>query len=59
MIQEIINPATDEMLAPVPMAGPEEVTAAIAAGAFPMWRKTPPQERVQYLFRFRALLAAR
>jgi malonate-semialdehyde dehydrogenase (acetylating) / methylmalonate-semialdehyde dehydrogenase len=48
MIQEIINPATDLVLARVPIAGPEEVTATIVAAAFPMWRKTPPQERVQY-----------
>ena len=27
-----------------------------AAAAFPEWRRTPPQERIQYLFRFRQLL---
>ena len=27
-----------------------------AAKAFPAWRRTPPQDRIQYMFRFRELL---
>src|SRR5207302_9176352 len=27
-----------------------------AAAAFPAWRQTPPQDRIQYLFRFRQAL---
>ena len=55
---EVFNPATAEVLARVPMAGAAEVDAAVqaAAAAFPEWRRTPAQSRIQYLFRFRALL---
>jgi malonate-semialdehyde dehydrogenase (acetylating)/methylmalonate-semialdehyde dehydrogenase len=55
---EVFNPANAEVLARVPMAGREEVGAAVAAAAsaFPAWRRTPPQTRIQYLFRFRELL---
>jgi malonate-semialdehyde dehydrogenase (acetylating)/methylmalonate-semialdehyde dehydrogenase len=54
----ITNPANSEVLAELPLAGPLEVSAAVAAGeaAFPDWRRTPPQDRIQYLFRFRQLL---
>lgn len=54
----VLNPATSEPLAAVPLAGPEEVSAAVSAAsvAFPEWRRTPPQERIQYLIRFRQLL---
>src|SRR5579884_2738683 len=57
-LYEVQNPATLETLARVPLAGPEEVDAAVtaAASAFPAWRRTPPQDRIQYLFRFRYLL---
>jgi|SRR5579884_1452791 len=57
-LYEVQNPATLETLARVPLAGPEEVDAAVtaAASAFPAWRRTPPQDRIQYLFRFRDLL---
>lgn len=52
------NPATDEVLAEVPLSTREEVERAIrAAGeAYPEWRETPPVARVQYLFRFKQLL---
>jgi malonate-semialdehyde dehydrogenase (acetylating)/methylmalonate-semialdehyde dehydrogenase len=55
---EVINPATGELLARTPLGGPEEVNAAAeaAAQALPSWRRTPPQERVQYLFKLRDLL---
>lgn len=55
---EITNPATQESVASVPLAGAEDVAAAVesAKAAFPAWRRTPPQERIQYLFRFRQLL---
>ncbi len=56
--QEVRNPATDEVLARVPLSGAADVDAAIeaAAAAFPAWRATPPQERARYLFTLRALL---
>src|SRR6476659_4072655 len=55
---DVFNPATSEILAKVPLARAEDVGAAVdaAAAAFPGWRRTPPQERIQYLFRFKRLL---
>lgn len=55
---EIANPATAETLASIPLAEADDVAAAVrvAAAAFPAWRRVPPQERVQYLFRFKQLL---
>ncbi|MGI8961100.1 MAG: CoA-acylating methylmalonate-semialdehyde dehydrogenase [Bryobacteraceae bacterium] len=54
----IFNPANAEVLARVPLAGGDDVAAAVAAAsaAFPGWRRTPPQNRIQYLFKFRQLL---
>ncbi len=47
-------------IATVPLCGAAEVAAAAeaAAAAFPEWRRTPVQERVQPLFRIRDLLKA-
>ena len=58
---EITDPATGEVHAQVGMASPADVEAAVAAAvaAFPAWRRTPPQDRIQYLFRFRELLLKR
>jgi len=55
---EIRNPATAEILASVALAEGAEVAAAVdaASAAFPAWRRTPPQERIQYLFKFKRLL---
>ena len=55
---EIVNPATSEALATVSLAGHDDVDAAVAAAsaAYPAWRRTPPQERIQHLFRFKQLL---
>ena len=41
--RDIVNPATQQVLARVPFATPEEVAAAVAAGerAFKTWRDTP------------------
>jgi malonate-semialdehyde dehydrogenase (acetylating)/methylmalonate-semialdehyde dehydrogenase len=52
------NPATDDILAELPLAGAGDVDEAVAAAAaaFPSWRRTPPQNRIQFLFKFRALL---
>lgn len=54
----IVNPATGETLVQMALAGEAETTQAIeaAAAAFPAWRRTPPQDRIQYMFRFRQLL---
>lgn len=55
---DVTNPATSELLARTPMSTPADVDAAVqaAAAAFPAWRRTPPGERIRYLFTFRNLL---
>ncbi|MFQ6116971.1 MAG: CoA-acylating methylmalonate-semialdehyde dehydrogenase [Candidatus Bipolaricaulia bacterium] len=55
---DVHNPATDEVLAQVPLSTQEEVGEAIEAAkeAFPEWRETPSLTRVQYLFRLKELL---
>jgi malonate-semialdehyde dehydrogenase (acetylating)/methylmalonate-semialdehyde dehydrogenase len=55
---EVRNPASAQVLAAVPLSPPEEVdqAAGAAARAFPDWRRTPAGERVQPLFRLKALL---
>jgi len=54
----VTNPATAELLARVPLSNAADVDAAVQAGveAFPAWRRTPPGERVQYLFKLKNLL---
>ena len=54
---DVINPATGESLAQAPLGGDEDVAAAVesAAAAFPEWRSTPPEERIQYLFRLKII----
>jgi malonate-semialdehyde dehydrogenase (acetylating) / methylmalonate-semialdehyde dehydrogenase len=56
--QDVVNPATDEVLARVPVSDPTEVAAAIeaAAAAYPEWRRTPPEDRIQPLFKLKQLL---
>ena len=57
---EVVNPATGELLARTPLGGKVEVDAAARAAfaALPAWRRTPAQERIQYLFKLKALLEA-
>jgi malonate-semialdehyde dehydrogenase (acetylating)/methylmalonate-semialdehyde dehydrogenase len=54
----ITNPATGELLDRVPLSTKEEVGTAVAAAAqaFPRWRDVPAVERIQVLFRLKALL---
>jgi malonate-semialdehyde dehydrogenase (acetylating)/methylmalonate-semialdehyde dehydrogenase len=56
--QDVVNPATGEVLARVPLSNPSEVNAAIeaAAAAYPEWRRTPPEDRIQPLFKLKQLL---
>jgi malonate-semialdehyde dehydrogenase (acetylating) / methylmalonate-semialdehyde dehydrogenase len=56
----VINPATGEVIAKAPLCGKAEVdmAAKAATDAFPAWRTTPVQDRVQYLFKLRDLLKA-
>ena len=55
---DVVNPATTEVLGQVPLspAGEVEQAVAAAAGAFPNWRRTPPVDRIKYLFSLRDLL---
>jgi len=54
------NPATGEVLAEAPMSTSADVGKAVeAAGkALGAWRRTPPGDRIQPLFRLKALLDA-
>jgi len=56
--QDVTNPATGETIAKVPLSGVREVTRAIeaAAAAYPEWRRTPPEDRIQPLFKLKQLL---
>jgi malonate-semialdehyde dehydrogenase (acetylating)/methylmalonate-semialdehyde dehydrogenase len=58
VIQPVVNPATGEELARVPLSPGAEVDKAVqeAARAFPEWRRRPVVERVQYLFKLKGLL---
>src|SRR5271170_6517970 len=55
---DVPNPATGDVLARVPLAGADEVNGAVeaAAAGFPAWRRTPPEDRIQPLFKLKALL---
>ncbi len=55
---DVTNPATGEVLSRVPLSPSEEVNAAASAAttAFEEWRRTPPLERIQYLFKLKNLL---
>jgi malonate-semialdehyde dehydrogenase (acetylating)/methylmalonate-semialdehyde dehydrogenase len=56
--QDVINPATGEVLASVPLSDAAEVSKAIdaASAAYPQWRRTPPEDRIQPLFKLKQLL---
>jgi malonate-semialdehyde dehydrogenase (acetylating)/methylmalonate-semialdehyde dehydrogenase len=55
---DLTDPASGEWIAQTPLGDARDVNAAVAAAAraFPAWRRTPPEERIQYLFRFKTLL---
>lgn len=54
----VANPATAETMAQVPLSAAGEVNSAAEAAvrAFPEWRRTPPGDRIQYLFKLKTLL---
>jgi malonate-semialdehyde dehydrogenase (acetylating)/methylmalonate-semialdehyde dehydrogenase len=54
----VTNPATGAILAEVPYANPSDVDSAVqtAHAAFLKWREVPVVDRVQVLYRYRALL---
>ena len=55
---DVTNPATGDVIAQTPLCGAADVDAAVeaAAAAFPDWRRTPPQDRIQPLFKLKQLL---
>lgn len=55
---DVENPATAETIVRVPLSTREDVDEAARAAqtAFAGWRRTPPVERVQYLFKLKRLL---
>lgn len=56
--QDIINPATQEVIGLVPFATPEEIQAAIASAksAFASWRETPIQARMRIMLKLQQLI---
>jgi malonate-semialdehyde dehydrogenase (acetylating)/methylmalonate-semialdehyde dehydrogenase len=55
---DVVNPATGKVIARTPLCAKAEVDGAVkaASDAFPAWRRTPAQERVQFLFKLRDLM---
>ncbi len=56
--RDIVNPATQEVLARVPFATPEEIDAAVASGkaAFKTWRKTAIGARARIFLKYQQLI---
>jgi len=56
-----VNPASEEVLAEVAAAGPEDVDRAVAAArrAFEPWSALPGAERAKYLFRIARIIQER
>jgi malonate-semialdehyde dehydrogenase (acetylating)/methylmalonate-semialdehyde dehydrogenase len=56
--QDVVNPATQEVLAKVPFATAMEVDAAVAAAsaAFVSWRKTPIGTRARIFLKYQQLI---
>lgn len=57
---EVVNPATAEVIATVPLspAGDVDAAAQAASAAFPGWSRVPPPDRIQYLFKMKDVLEA-
>src|ERR1700724_116968 len=55
---DITNPATVEVMAQTQLSSAAEVAVAVesAAAAFPEWRRTPPEDRIQPLFKLKHIL---
>jgi malonate-semialdehyde dehydrogenase (acetylating)/methylmalonate-semialdehyde dehydrogenase len=56
--QDVLNPATGEVLAQVPLSDASDVMGAVdaASAAFLEWRRTPPEDRIQPLFKLKQLM---
>ena len=55
---EVLNPATNDVLTEVPLSLASDLDQAATAAeeAFVSWRRIPPTERIQYLFKLKTLL---
>jgi len=55
---DVVNPATGETIAKTPLSPASVVDEAVraAAKAYPEWRRVPAEDRIQYLFRLKAIL---
>src|ERR1700704_3711444 len=55
---DVSNPATGDLIAQVPISSAADVATAVdaAAAAYPEWRRTPPEDRIQPLFKLKQLL---
>ena len=58
---DIVNPATQKVIAKNPMSTDNELNAAVEAAkeAFPNWRTTPPVARARLLFRMKEIMEDR
>jgi acyl-CoA reductase-like NAD-dependent aldehyde dehydrogenase len=58
---EVVEPATEQVMAEIPRAGVAETDAAVAAAkaAFPAWRAVAPGDRAGQLLRISELIADR
>lgn len=59
-VGEVTNPATGEVIGECPFSTTGEVDEAVQAAqaAFPEWRKTPVEDRIQPIFKLKGLLEA-
>ena len=57
---DVRNPATGDVIATAPMSGAKDVGKAVAAAseAWQTWRRVPPGDRIQPLFKLKTLLDA-
>lgn len=55
---EVLNPATDEVLAKYPIASEDQINQALASAAagFERWRKTSYEERIEIMHRAAAII---
>ncbi|MDP9228320.1 MAG: aldehyde dehydrogenase family protein, partial [Actinomycetota bacterium] len=57
---EVVEPATEQVMAELPRAGADEVDAAVAKAkaAFPAWRSVTPDDRAALLHRLTDAIAS-
>lgn len=60
-MKDVVNPATQKVIAKVPISTRDELDAAVEAAkeAFPIWRDTPPLARARCLFRMKEIMEER